>query len=117
VAPRHLTEPGPVYVTVLTVMLELLLTGILLASSLGIMARRPWARWAVLFYCAWVILVEASSTMARAFYLTPPTERVAVAPLLVNGATILVAIVLWGLACLPNVEAACGPEPGGEAPT
>ena len=39
------------------------LTGILLAAGLGLLARRPWARWAVLFYCAWAILVEAVSTV------------------------------------------------------
>src|SRR4051812_22592205 len=48
---RHLAAPGPVYVTVLTLLLELVLTVILLASGLGLLGRRPWARWAVLFYC------------------------------------------------------------------
>jgi hypothetical protein len=113
-ARRHLAFPGAVYVTVLTLLLELLLTLILLASGLGLLGQRPWARWSALFYCGWVILVEAGSSLARAFYLTPATERVAVLPLLINGVTILFAIVLWGLVCLPSVEAitAPGPEPG-----
>ena len=108
---RHLARPGSIYVTLLTLMLELLLTLILLVSGIGLLARRPWARWSVLFYCAWVILVEVGSTLARAFYLTPATERVAVLPLLVNCGTILFAIVLWGLILLPSVESAWA-EPG-----
>ncbi len=113
-ARLHLASPGAVYVTLLTLLLELLLAVILLASGLGLLGQRPWARWSLLFYCAWVILVEAGSTLAQAFFLTPATERLALAPVLVNGVTILTAIVLWGMAYLPGIESA-GPasdEPG-----
>lgn len=108
---QHLAAPGPVYVTVLTLLLELLLTLILLASAVGLLARRPWARWTALFYCVWVILVEAGSTLARAFYLTPATEPVLLTPILVNGGTILFAIVLWGTVSLPSADAAWA-DPG-----
>jgi hypothetical protein len=109
----NLASPVAIYATIVTFFLELVLTGILLWTSTGLISMRPSARWAAVFYGIFMILVGTFNVILAVFVLATPAQPVNVLAVLARGVIVLFAIVLWGTMFLPVVTAAYG---GQEAP-
>jgi hypothetical protein len=99
---KGLSTPWPLYVTVLTLAVEIALAGILITAGVGLLRGWPPARWVALFGCVGSVVVEGGSTLLHVFCLTPSEAAVKLGPVVVNGLVVLTAIVLWGGLFLPE---------------